>query len=316
LPHPAHAALPLIYQGKTIGGLALSFATQQVFAESDRTFLLTLAQMCANSLARARLYEEERTARTAAEQTRQQRDMFVAIASHELRSPLAAIRGFAQLAARRMPALADDDGSPREALEAIERQTERMAHMIEDLLDLGRIEAGTLALERIDTNLRDLVNQAVALAQPRTSRHRILVQGPNVVTARLDPPRIEQVLSNLLNNAITYSPDGGQISVDLTPDGQSVRIDVRDHGVGIPADTLPYVFDPFYRAAGGGANRSAGLGLGLFICREIVVSHGGHIEVSSPPDGGTLLTVTIPCSSDDELRPAAAGLENTISQSS
>jgi signal transduction histidine kinase len=242
--HPAHAALPLTYQGRPVGALGLSFASPQEFAESDRMFLQILAQVCANNLARAQLFETEQAAHASADEARQQRDLFIAVAGHELRQPLAALRGFAQLAERRLQHGRKRDEQLVRALEAIQNQTERTAKLIGSLLDLGRIQSSAFALDIGPADLREIVDRVVAGLQAQNSAHRITVRGPDTLAAEVDVTRIEQVVTNLLDNAIKYSPSG-DILVDLAQrDAQTVEIVVRDHGPGIPATQLPHIFDP------------------------------------------------------------------------
>jgi hypothetical protein len=308
MPYAAHAAVPLVSRGRALGALGVSFAAPREFGDGDKTFLLALAQVCANNLARARLYEEAVAARATAEEARRQRDVFVAVAGHELRTPLASVRGYAQLARRQLRERAHDQRSgasldPLErALEAIEAQTVHMARLVGDLLDAGRIQSGTLAVEVGWADLRSVVDAAVAAARQRAGADRFVVRGPEALPAWLDATRIEQVVANLLDNAVRHSAADEEIEVIVArPDAASVRLMVRDRGVGIPLEHLPHVFDPYYRAhdgGGRGGGGGGGMGLGLYICREIVARHRGRIEITCPEDGGTLVTVSLPADGD------------------
>jgi signal transduction histidine kinase len=184
------------------------------------------------------------------------------------------------------------------SLGALERESEKLSHLVVRLLDLSRIGSGQLALDRTPTDIASLVRELAANTQLTTSQHTIAVRAPASVQALVDPLRLEQVITNLLSNAIKYSPRGGPIDIEVaTPDPGTVCIGVRDHGVGIPADRQQRLFERFYQTRTG--DRIAGLGLGLYISRQIVTLHGGHIGVESPPDGGTRFTVCLPTSPVD-----------------
>jgi len=159
------------------------------------------------------------------------------------------------------------------------------------LLDISRLEAGRLSLECKATNMAALVRDLVVQTQTSTRSHTITLNAPATVEAIIDPLRIEQVLSNLLDNAIKYSPEGGPIEVDLAVTDQ-IQLCVTDHGIGIPPEHRAHIFDRFYQA-----NRSssiAGMGLGLYISHQIVELHGGTLEAEFPDAGGTRIIMTLP----------------------
>ena len=210
---------------------------------------------------------------------------------------MTSLRGYAQLLCRlldggRIP----DPGLLVRALRTIDVESEKLVQLTGQLLDVSRVEAGKLRLERRHVDLTSVVSAAAAAAQAGTDRHTLRLQLLDECPAFVDPIRFEQVAANLLSNAIKYSPDGGEIDVVLCRDAaaQSVRLEVRDRGIGIPLERRAGLFERFYQAHGDG--NFGGLGLGLYISQQIVQLHGGRIEADFPADGGTRIAVTVPLS--------------------
>jgi PAS domain S-box-containing protein len=253
---------------------------------------------------RAQVLAREQAARAAAEAAVRARDELLAVAAHELRTPMTTLWGYTQFALRRLRRTrvprraALDRQRGREILRNIDAQAEKVNRLVDQLLDVSRLGAEKLVLERSATDLTRLVHEVVAAAQATTGQHRLVVHGRLSLPVLVEPLRFEQVLANLLHNAIKYSPDGGRIEVELAevlPDGRApgtVRLAVRDHGVGIPPEHRPLIFDRYYQAHGEGHLR--GLGLGLYVSRQIVELHGGRLTVEFPDDGGTRFVVTLP----------------------
>jgi signal transduction histidine kinase len=258
-------------------------------------------QLATLAVENARLYGEAQAALRV-------RDEFLSVAAHELNTPVAGVRGFAQLLLRQY-AQADvlESARVRHALQAIDRQSDRLARLVSHLLDVSRLEAGKLALELKVTDLTRLVEEVADDAQTRTATHALRVAVPGQVLAVVDPLRLEQVLTNLVDNAIKYSPRGGTIDLELsTPDSDTLQLAVRDRGVGIPPESQPRIFDRFYQADPV-LQHSSGMGLGLYISHQIVELHGGRIEVEAPPDGGTRVIVRLPVNPDDPSFRAGGG---------
>lgn len=243
---------------------------------------------------RERLLVQERTARAQAEEAVRTRNEFLSVAAHELKTPITSLRVFAELLLRQLDSGREINPQRlRLALETIDQQSSKLSRLIDQLLDLSRIEGGRLGLVREQANITALVRMVAGSTQARTARHTITVRGPDHAPAHVDTLRMEQVLTNLFDNAVKYSPEGGEIMVDiLVPDPEAVQIVVRDHGIGIPEARRGRVFDRFYQAHE--HNSTSGMGLGLSISRQIVEMHGGQIAVSAPADGGSCFTVTIP----------------------
>jgi PAS domain S-box-containing protein len=220
------------------------------------------------------------------------KDEFVASASHELRTPLAAARAQADLAAR----LQDKHAEPervKKAIDHVRAQLGRMGILVSELLDVACAQQGTLRVEAMEMDLAATLRECVLRAASLTERHTIRLEAPESIPIVGDPSRLDQVFTNILSNAVRYSPDGGGIEVVAVDDGGRVSVAVRDHGVGIPRDQRERIFERFGRAHG---SRYGGLGLGLAIARAIVDLHGGSIEVQSAgvPGEGSTFTVRLP----------------------
>jgi signal transduction histidine kinase len=197
-------------------------------------------------------------------------------------------------AAREAP-LAEGLRGVTEQLEVVYRQTTKLARLVDELLDVSRIQTGRIEFRYTDVDMGELANEVANRMQMTTTTHTISVtrDSESVVTA--DRDHLEQVLNNLLTNAIKYSPDGGAITIDVRPEKDGgVRLSVTDEGIGIPEKELDAIFGLFYRSPERPARDAAGMGLGLYISREIVVRHGGRIWAESAGAKGSRFNVTVP----------------------
>jgi PAS domain S-box-containing protein len=235
------------------------------------------------------------------------REDFLSIATHELRTPVTSISGYAQLALKALAGGRAERVAP--ALETVVRQSERLAILVTQLLDASRIAGGRLSVEPERIDFSALVTSAIDSARLRSDRHRWAVDVSPQLRASVDPVRVEQVLTNLFDNAIRYSPEGGTIRVRLDLDGPTVRLAVSDEGLGIAPEHVDHVFDRFYR--GHSEQGLGGLGLGLYIAREIVELHGGTIGVRSTPGRGTTFTVRTPITSPLTITERSARVRPT-----
>ncbi|MEA2641111.1 MAG: hypothetical protein QOF51_2505 [Chloroflexota bacterium] len=237
------------------------------------------------------------------EEATQIREEFISMAAHELKTPITSLRGSAQLMLRRLGRDdAVDADSMRRGLHVIEQQSGKLARLITQMLDLTRVRAGRLELNPERTELVRLLRDVAANEQTFADEHRIVVDTPDELYAVVDPLRIDQVLTNLIDNAIKYSPAGGEIRAVLRRIGDQIELSVTDEGAGIPAEARDRIFERFYR--GSADTNKSGMGLGLYITRQIVESHGGEIRADSPPKGGTRFVVTLP--SNDAPATAAS----------
>jgi signal transduction histidine kinase len=225
---------------------------------------------------------------------RQHRDQltFLAGVAHDLRNPLGALKLSASIIAPDRPLPPED--RVRKLLASVQRQVERMDRMTYDFLDAARIESGSFDLRSEACDLRDLARATVALFDPTAPTHRLSAVVPDdPVRVVCDPVRIEQVLANLVSNAIKYSPEGGPVRVAVTRDPDGAVLSVTDEGRGMTPEELGRVFEPFQRV-GAAQGTIPGTGLGLFVARRIVEAHGGRITVESEPGRGSTFHVRLP----------------------
>jgi len=290
----AFACIPLIVEKQVIGAMGLSFATTQAFAEEDQAFMLTLGQQCAQAIARAQLYEAERHARSEAETANRIKDEFLAVLSHELRTPLNPILGWAKLLRTRK----NDEATTIRALETIERNAKLQAQLIEDLLDVSRILRGKLSLHIRIVDLKTTITAALETVRLAAEAKSIQLQTvlPNHnLEVMGDGDRLQQIIWNLVSNAVKFTPAEGRVEVRLEQVGFAAQIQVIDNGKGITPEFLPHVFEYFRQADGKTTRVFGGLGLGLAIVRHLVELHGGTVSADSPGEGqGATFTVRLP----------------------
>jgi signal transduction histidine kinase len=228
------------------------------------------------------------------------KDDFIAVASHELRTPLTSVVGYLQLALSRRE---DVGGAARDLLEVAERNGRRLIDLVEDLLTMAQGDAGRLTLVPRPCDLGRLVAERVELIGPVAAKQQVtvLAEVPEPVRASVDGRRIEQVVDNLLSNALKFTPPGGIVRVRSERSGGQALLSVRDSGLGIPREEQERVFERFSRASSAVRDQVPGSGLGLAVCRMIVERHGGRIDLESQEGLGTTVWVRLP------LDPAAAG---------
>ena len=232
------------------------------------------------------------------------RDEFLAAASHDLRNPLSTIQSAAELLERSL-----DDPNMRSRVAScadhIQSAARRMAQQLDAFLDVSRLEAGRpLELKKRPHDLMPLVRQVVQESQQTTARHRLLLEGPALLQANLDAPRMQRVVSNLIGNAIKYSPDGGEVNVKVEAHDTDVIITVRDRGIGIPGADQSRIFERFQRGTNA-EGRFQGTGIGLAGAKQIVEQHGGAITLKSQVGKGSTFTVRFPSGSEPAKAQAA-----------
>lgn len=291
----AWANAPLLIEGRVLGALDLSFLAPRTFSQDDQAFIATLAQQCAQALDRTRLYDAEKRARAEAEAAVRVRDQFLSVAAHELRTPLTALLGYAQLLARRTERSGALNERDQRTMQIIVDQTARLNRMITTLLDTSRMGLGQLQIERHPMDLRALVERLVEETRSTLVQHTLSLDIPaDPLIIYGDEMRLEQALQNLMQNAIKYSPDGGPVHVSLTQRNTYAAIAVNDRGLGIPADALPNLFQRFFRAENVEAQNITGMGVGLYVVKEIVSHHGGVVDVVSEENVGSTFTLLLP----------------------
>jgi signal transduction histidine kinase len=263
---------------------------------------------------RGRLLESERAARAEAEsvqrllaeQNQRLRDLdrlkdeFVSLVSHELRTPLTSIRGYLELVLEEGGELTEEQ---RRFLNVVDRNSERLLHLVSDLLFLAQIEAGKLAIELGTVDLEELVEECVEASSPTAAGRDVTltVSAEPVPHLQGDRARLTQVLDNLLSNALKFTPAGGRVEVRLRPANGTALIEVEDTGLGIPADEREKLFERFFRSSRATENAIPGTGLGLTISKAIVDRHGGRIELESTENVGTVVRVELPITSGRDV---------------
>ena len=261
---------------------------------------------------RAALLAREQASRKEAEAANHAKDLFLATLSHEMRTPLNAIVGWLSILRQE-----NVEGKFQEGLEVIERNTRAQAQLIDDVLDVSRIVSGKLRVEIRRCELADVITAGVNVVRPAAEARDITINVQLDSSARdalCDGARIQQVVWNLVSNAVKFTPKGGRVDVTLSREQSTIQIQVRDDGQGIGADLLPHVFDRFRQADSSTRRRFGGLGLGLSIVKHIVEAHGGTVDATSPGEGkGSTFTVRLPIRALRTSENAGVGLGPTAS---
>ena len=328
------AVVPLVARGRSLGVVTFGMSSSgRHYRSRDLPLYEELGRRFALALDNARVYREAqdqaavhvqlnaalREAGEARDRALHEarealglRDKFLSLASHELRTPITSLRGYAQLLQRQYRRGRVDPAQIERALSLIDHQSDKLARLAMQLLDTSRIETGTLVLERRPADIAGMVREVVestravlAVNAPVLQvDYELTLEGPDSVPADVDQTRLEQVLVNLLDNAIKYSPNGGTIDVrtSVAAPPVSVQITVRDRGIGVPAAHRERIFERFYQVQK--RDNPSGMGLGLYVSRQIVELHGGTLAVEFPIDGGSRFIVTLPLT---PLRAAGAG---------
>jgi signal transduction histidine kinase/CheY-like chemotaxis protein len=297
-------AVPLIVQERVLGALAVGAERGHCFTDREIELVSAFAHHAAVALDNARLFEEAQRrraeaerARATAEEANRTKDEFLAVLSHELRTPLTAILGWVRLLLTgRLPATRVID-----ALAAIDRNTRMQTRLIDDLLDVSRIVAGKVELESRPVDLAAVVGEVLTSAAQDPHAAALLSKAAIEAGAvvRGDRDRLHQIVTNLVANAVKFTPAGGRVDVRLRRAGEHVELTVRDTGEGIGAEQLPHIFDRFHQVDRSVTRRHGGLGLGLAIVRHLVEAHGGSVRAESAGRGqGACFTVRIPYARD------------------
>lgn len=298
-------AAPMIIGDRVIGVIHVRSSVGEALRAADLEILTRLADQVALVAFHAQLHAERAETVARLRELTELKSDFVAIASHELRTPLTGIRGFASLLMDNFDALSLEE--VREYLSIIDGQSQRLVRLVEDLLVVSRLEGGRLRLKVEEVQLRPFLQNLVASFVDQAGR--ISLNGPEEpATVRIDPDRVEQVLRNLVQNALKFSPPDEQVTVSARRPPGGVNFEVADRGVGIPPDEIANIFDRFHQAGNGGRREREGVGLGLYIAKRLLEEMGGEITVESAPGQGATFRIRIPQRKAASRKPRVARL--------
>ena len=286
-------AVPMVLKRRVVGVVDLESGDAYAWSSTDERLLVSLANHAALAVDNLHLLDETRKVAALRELDRMKTELLGTV-SHELRTPLGSIKGYATTLLTHGSKLRKDE--QREFLEIIDSEADRLRELIENLLDLSRLEAGVLRIDRQPTRLGSSVREVVRKVQLASPSHEFVLDWPTddpMVNA--DQKRIYQVIQNLMTNAVKYSPDGGCITVSARVERRELIISVADQGLGIPEAELDKIFDRFHRVQTGVSRGIGGTGLGLAICKGLVEAHGGHISAESAGEAqGSTFCFTLP----------------------
>jgi len=287
-------AVPMAVMGRIIGTIEVQSYERAAYTQEHVTAMIMAANLTAVAIENVRLLKRESNAREAAEESNRLKDEFLATVSHELRTPLTAILGWSRL----LEEGSLDDQVANQAIESIRRNAKAQARIIDDILDVSRIITGNLFFELYPVELAPVIEAAINAVRPTADAKGVRIDmefdsAPLVVSG--DANRLQQVIWNLISNAVKFTENGGRVTLGLHQVRSSVEIKVADTGQGISPEFLPYVFDRFRQADSTTTRQHGGLGLGLAIARHLVEIHGGTIRAESPGKGkGATFTLKLP----------------------
>jgi signal transduction histidine kinase/CheY-like chemotaxis protein/HAMP domain-containing protein len=299
--------LPLVARGQTLGAMTfVSTDPSRHYSDQDLAVARELADRAGVAIDNSRLYRE-------LQESNQLKDEFLSTVSHELRTPLNAVLGWTQILRR---AMSNPDQTAR-ALEAIERNARAQAQLVDDLLDTSRVVSGKLRIEFLRTDITEIIQSAVDSFGPLARARDVtltLRSAPDLVPVTGDPARLQQVVGNLLSNALKFTPPGGRIDVVARRAGATIEVVVSDTGIGIAPEFLPFVFDRFRQGDSTTTRAHGGLGLGLAIARHLVGLHGGTVRAESAGESyGATFTVVLPVRKSSEFASATSRTGDLIS---
>ena len=285
--------LPLNSGEDILGNLYIMRVRGSGFSSDDREILRSFADQAAIAVHNAQIYarlEHERRRLTVADEMK---STFISAVSHELKTPVALIKGYANTMAN--PGAKWDESTMRESLKVIEEEADRLTDLIDNLLDASRAQSGAFKLSPVELDIDDLVVRVVKKFQLQTKGHTLIADiSKDLPLVYADEARITQVLSNLISNAIKYSPNGGEIRVIGKTSDTEVIIAVADQGKGIAENDQPFVFDRFYRAQDSATQKQSGTGLGLYLAKVFIEAHRGRIWLESDGKSGSTFYFSLP----------------------
>jgi len=297
LGHRTTLAVPLLRGNQALGAILLRRREVRPFSAKQIALLGTFADQAAIAIENARLFHELQEKNAQIEAVSRHKSEFLANMSHELRTPLNAILGFSEVLGERY--FGELNEKQDEYVRDIRGSGEHLLSLINDILDLSKVEAGKMELELSEFDLPAAVKNVVALVKERAQRHGITVSvdlASGLSAIRADERKLKQIMLNLLSNAVKFTPDGGAITVVAKQVGQMVEIAVADTGAGIAPGDLPTVFEEFKQVGSDSARKAEGTGLGLPLAKKFAELHGGEIKAESEPGAGSTFIVVLPLS--------------------
>lgn len=281
---------PITAGQKRLGVLTAFAPRAPIFGRDDLVLLQLLADQAAVILESRALFDEASRLR-AREEANRLKDDFLSAAAHDLKTPLTTLMAQAQFLERRATTAPEAPPDLR-GIQRMVTEAKRLSSLVLELLDASRVEQGRLVGSRHAVDLADVLRDVCR--RERSPRHRCVLETDGSIVGELDRPRIEQLVENLIENAVKYSPAGGDTLIRLWREGDDAHLTVSDRGIGIPPGDLDHIFDRFQRGANVDDRRFAGMGLGLYICRGIAEQHGGRIWAESKPGEGSTFHVVLP----------------------
>ncbi len=296
----SYAGVPIKVKDTIIGVLFVHSTKKKAFSGKMR-MLIAFANEAGIAIENARLFKDASTVGALREADRLKTELLANV-SHDLRTPLTSIKGYSTTILRHYEKLTDQE--KRDFLKEIDLASDRLTELIENLLQLSKLEAGGFRMNKEPLSIDSLVANSVEDIQQKAQGHRFTVKAPkSLPLVEADPRRIRQVIDNLLTNAVKYSPEGTEISVVCLVDDQGLSVQVKDQGVGIAANEIEKIFERFYQAdSGTSSHKAGGVGLGLAICKGIIDAHKGRIWAQSELGKGSVFTFTLPLSQREGSR--------------
>jgi signal transduction histidine kinase/integral membrane sensor domain MASE1/ActR/RegA family two-component response regulator len=287
--HRAACALPLVANGEVIGALGIGDEVGRIFDERAITLAETFADFAALAFHNARSFARVQASRVEAETANRAKDEFLSMLGHELRNPLGAVVNAISLLNLTAP-----DESTARPREIMSRQMAHLTRLVDDLLDVGRLTSGRLELQRTVVDFGVLVDQCVTALSAQAPTHDVRV-ATSPILVEGDPARLQQIVTNLFDNAVKFTPAGGNIRVEVFQDDNHAVLRIRDSGIGIGPDLLPHIFDLFTQGEHSLDRLRGGLGLGLAVVQRLVSLHGGQVSAKSGgPEQGSEFVVQLP----------------------
>jgi signal transduction histidine kinase len=283
-----YLAMPLVHTGQIIGAITLHFKEAAALGAADRPFTSLLAQVTATALARARSYDAEQEKRKSAELMAHAREEVLGVVAHDLRNPLSLIVTSTELLEENL-----EPERRQQILEIAKRAGRQMNRLIGDLLDTAQMQSGKLSLDVEDLAVAAILRQADETFHPRAEKVHILltvIPPDDDLFVRADPLRVQQVIGNLVSNALKFTPADGNVTLRCVAGENDVTFHVTDSGLGIPAEQVPHLFEQFWQAR----HDKRGVGLGLTIAKGIVDAHAGRIWCESTVGSGSTFSFTLP----------------------